>query len=365
MSQGRGSAGPTLPATEPTADPLAGARPPEADTHGGPAPRFAYMIMSHKAPRQVEALADRLFALSPRCLVVVHHDTDGADVPWGGTPPRRAHLVARTPVEWGGWSMVEVMLKLVRFSVERLQADWVVLLSGEDRPVVDLARWERQVVRRGVDAIGGAQALPGRLTLGARRPLTPNMFLARCVHRWWAFPQPSTDIAHRAVGLCMRATRAVTPLVRLEYAHRRQAWVLGLWRRRGPVAGVRFYKGSQWIAMSRRAAEVALHTPPEVEAWFRRSWIPDETYLHTVLRHHPGMVVADEQLTYVPRREPDAGAGWMRLTLADLPAVWASGAAFARKVDPAERPEVLAAIDEAVDRQRLAPVSGPVVGEVR
>jgi hypothetical protein len=39
----------------------------------------------------------------------------------------------------------------------------------------------------------------------------------------------------------------------------------------------------------------------------------------------------------------------------DLPAVWRSEAAFARKVDPDERPHVIKAIDEKVESDRRMP----------
>ena len=42
----------------------------------------------------------------------------------------------------------------------------------------------------------------------------------------------------------------------------------------------------------------------------------------------------------------------MVLSHEDLPIVWRSEAAFARKVDPDERPDVIKAIDEKVETER-------------
>src|SRR5665213_2369863 len=107
--------------------------------------RVAYLVLSHHRPEQVEALAERILDLSPAGQVVVHHDASAPMAPWNGSPPPRVHLLPRTRVLWGDWSMVETSLRLLRFASEELDADWCSFLSGEDRPVVNLARWERAV----------------------------------------------------------------------------------------------------------------------------------------------------------------------------------------------------------------------------
>jgi hypothetical protein len=95
----------------------------------------------------------------------------------------------------------------------------------------------------------------------------------------------------------------------------------------------------------------ALSIDPAVVAWFKHSWIPDEAFLHTALRQVPGLRIADQRTTFVLDTPAQPYPGWMRLSLDDLPAAWASGLPFARKVDLATRPEVVARIDEVVDRQ--------------
>jgi hypothetical protein len=177
-----------------------------------------------------------------------------------------------------------------------------------------------------------------------------------------AIHQPRNDVAHRGIGGLWKLSRWVQPVTAIEYSHRRETWFFGTPRPRGPLAGWTFYKGTQWIAFNRRAAETVLGTDPAVTEWFSHGHIPDETYLQTVLTHAPDLDVRNELVTYVPPMiMPAAGAGptrWMVLGDEDLPTVWASGAAFARKVDPVERPGVLRAIDDEVDRRR-APAADP------
>ncbi len=314
-------------------------------------PRFAYLLLTHKDERDVEELAERIVSLSPTARVVVHHDVEAAGLPWAGNPPEPFHLVERGPVRWGEWSMIEATTRLLRYAVEKLDADWFVLLSGEHRPAAELSGWERDVAASGADALVRADELPARLHFGWR-DFEANRYLARGRHRWYRVPRPRSHLAHRAIGGAMKLGRGAHPLVAIEYFHRHDAWLVGLRRRAGVMRGRRFWRGSQWLALDRRAADAVLHPDPAVRAWFEKSLIPDETYLQTLLRITPGLSVADRATSFVPEEPDRPTPGWMYLSTDDLPAVWASGAAFVRKVDRSGRPDVVRAIDAAVDRHR-------------
>jgi hypothetical protein len=325
--------------------------------------RFAYLLLTHKDVSDVEELAARIVSLSPTAQVVVHHDVEASGLPWTGQPPAPFHLVERGPVRWGGWSMIEATTRMVRYAVEELEADWFVLLSGEHRPAADLSCWERDVAASGSNALVRADELPMRLRFGWR-DFPANRYLARGRHRWYLVPRPRSNLAHRAIGGAMKLSRGAHPLLAIEYFHRHDGWQVGLRRRAGVMRGRRFWRGSQWLALDRRAAGVVLNPDPAVKAWFEKSLIPDETYLQTLLRLTPGLSVADRATSFVPEEPEHPTPGWMYISTDDLPAAWASGAAFFRKVDRRERPEVVEAIDEGLDRRRSAshPGSAPPSG---
>ena len=314
-------------------------------------PRFAYLILSHKEPRQVEALAARILELSPHGQVVVHHDLDSDDLPWGGRPPDRVNFVPRTRILWGDWSIVDATLRMVRFALEELHADWFVILSGEHWPVADLRTWEAASAASGADAFVEGDPLPSRLRLG-RADEGGNMYLSRCLHRWVSVRQPHSSLAHRAIGGIWKLSLYIAPITTVEYSHRRETWFFGRPRAGGALRNWTFYKGSQWIAFNRRSAETILHADPAVTDWFRRGHIPDETYFHTVLHQSTHLTVTNDVVTYVPVGPKTAVQRWMVLRVEELPAVWRSGAAFARKVDLADRPEVIRALNAEVDRRR-------------
>jgi hypothetical protein len=307
--------------------------------------------LTHKSALHVEALARRIRDLSPDALIVVHHDARANDLPWDGQPPRGVHLVERGPVSWGDWSMIEASLRMLRFAIDRFDASWFVLLSGEHRPAVDLRQWEARTATSGIDALLGAERLPDRIHFGTT-DFDRNQYLARSRLRWRLFPRPRSEVGHRLVGVLAKLSARTRPIVSVEYIHRRESWAVG-WRRSSrPVRGVSFYRGSQWFALNHRAATAALAIQPALVEWFKESWIPDEAYLQTALRGDPGLVIADTPTTFVLDTPETPYPGWMQLSPADLPAVWASGLPFARKVDPSTRPGVVVSIDRVADRQR-------------
>lgn len=307
----------------------------------------AYLILTHKDPDQVEALAWRIHQLSPTSHIVVHHDRKADTLPWGGTPPHWVHMVERIQVEWGDWSIVEATLRMFRLAHEELRASWCVVISGEHWPVIDLVPWERDVAASAVDAYLPAVLLPSRLRFGSS-DRDGNRFLARCIHRWFRINRPRSDLVHRALAALSKISLWTHPVAKLEFSLRSNAWFLGIPRHRGPVRGWNFYKGSEWLACNAHAVEVLLRTDTVVREFFRRSHIPDESYVQTVLRHS-GLAIDTAEVTWVPPEPEVAEAGWMLLKTKQLAEVRTSGVAFARKVDPSRNADVIEAIDRLVN----------------
>jgi hypothetical protein len=324
--------------------------PPEKQPQTTRQPRFAYLLMTHLECEQVEELTARILDLSSG-VVVVHHDAASTGVPWDGNPPERVALVDRSKILWGDWSIVDATLRMLRKALVEFEADWFVVISGEHRPVLDLASWEAAASSSGFDAFVEAEPLPDAPHFG-RRDFDTNRFLARSTHRWFTVPKPRLHLAHRGLCALFKLSRYVQPLLTLEYTDRRHAWFVGVPRSRGPVKGWTLYKGSQWIAFNRRAAEALFTVGPDVTNWFRRGHIQDEIYIQTVLNHRQDLAVDNRVVTFVPPFPEESWDGWMYLQEDQLPDVWRSGAAFARKVDPVGRRDVMALIDGELDRHR-------------
>jgi len=255
-------------------------------------------------------------------------------------------MVDRMQVLWGDWSIVEASLRLLRFASEKLDADWCVFLSGEDRPVVDLARWEQDTRRAGNDGLVPARALTRKPSFG-RRPTFEDLSLVRSSYRWRELP-PVAGGARRVIELARRVSRFAQPLFKIEYTDRRDRFFLGLPRRRRLPPGWILYHGPQWVACGRRAVDALLRADDTVVEWYRHTWIPDESFFHTVLHNHPGLVLAETPLTYVVPYNTKRRRGDMALRVEDLDAIHASGAAFARKFDPSVDPDILRVVEAEI-----------------
>jgi len=301
----------------------------------------------------VRALADRILELSPNGHVVVHHDSTGADPPWEGAPPSRVHTIDPVAVKWGGWSIVEASLRLVRFAADELAADWFVFLSGDDRPIVDLARWEDRVREDAIDGIVEATRITKRPVLG-RRPTREDLNYARYMYRWRAVPAVRNAAGQTAVEFTRRISRWAQPLFKIERTPRREEWMLGFPRRsRSLPGGLALYIGPQWVSFGRRAAKALLDADPALVDWYRETWIPDQSFFQTVLYNEPSLTMRNAPVTFVPKQgiRPGPG-GWMLLRTGDLEDLRQSGCAFARKFDAEIEPEILRVVDEAIDASR-------------
>jgi hypothetical protein len=112
-------------------------------------------------------------------------------------------------------------------------------------------------------------------------------------------------------------------------------------RVRAPFAACR--RGSDWLTVNRRCAELLDAAPPALERHFARTLLPTEAWPHTVLHGEPGLRLSGDGRRYT-RWEPGSLHPDV-LGMADLEPMLASGADFARKFDAEVDAEVLDALD--------------------
>ncbi len=114
------------------------------------------------------------------------------------------------------------------------------------------------------------------------------------------------------------------------------------------------------MALSSRAVDVLLAVDPDITSHFRRTLIPDEAYIHTVLLNEPGLNVKEGRSTYAPW-EHFGRLPHLVLREEDLPAVIASQAPFARKIGEGALAEVTVTLNELCQRgESEAPDEGQV-----
>ncbi|HEY0118686.1 MAG TPA: hypothetical protein VGC04_07900 [Cellulomonas sp.] len=300
----------------------------------------AYVVLSHRHPDQVERLVRRILELSPDAAVLVRHDARAAAAPVLASA--RVRVEAHTDAsDWGSWDLVRATLGAMHRAAEMFDPAMLVLVSGQDYPCRDLARWERDF-----GAAGGGWACAYLHPLHYR-PRWGRGYgagddtLTRYLYRWYPLPggrwlhRSGSRVAAALRWLLVRAGHYLEPVLCVRNVTRGRGYHVGLRALRTPFgAGTPCQMGSQWLAMDRGAlAEVerALSGDRVLRRTYRRAIIPDESFVQTVLARRGPPLEGFSVSHSVWQAERDAPR---TLTLGDLDGVLASGAAFCRKLEP-------------------------------
>jgi hypothetical protein len=295
--------------------------------------RIAILILAHR----VAPLHFLLRALGDRFAVYLHFDAR-ADAAGLDLPP---HVIpiARRPVHWGGWSMMQATLDLMAAARDH---DVLALVSGDTIPLLP------------PDALHDALASPGpdRIDLVEVQndPSLAGQPRETSVARYgWEQPWRFHNFVHWDDPL-------LNPFGSEETARHyglpsdTANWLRGTTQRLvaealaalppRPALFSRLRYGMQWWALTGETVATllpALHAP-EVAAYFRFFPVPDEHMIQTML------------IALQPDRRARPAPMWQRrspaLDLAALRDSQAAGALFARKFDADATPEVAAAILE-------------------
>jgi hypothetical protein len=275
----------------------------------------AYLILSYTHPELVTRLVTTLRTGSADAAVVVHHDDRRCAL----GPVDGLRIEPPSPIEWGHATQLAAVLRCLRWVNERLDFDWLVLLSGQDYPIRAVHEIESELRRADVDAFIVAEPVaPLRLRRGA-----VDEFARRYRYRWQRVPERLGTLAARA-----------DPLVQVR---RLPSGTYAGLPARPPLPP---FHGSDWFTLSRRAVQAVLATPP---AHFLRTVIPTEAFVHTVIANDPSLTYLNDHRRYAVF-DPPWSANPRVLGIADLDAAIATGGHFARKFDD------LAVLDE-IDRR--------------
>jgi hypothetical protein len=325
-----------------------------------PGSRVVYLIWTHTRPEQIMRVVRAVRTLSPHSTIVVHHDPRGCQVDEDALAAvGGVRLVySEAPMRWGDVSVLDALLRSLRWVEEHLDYDWIVHLSGQDYPIRPLAELERRLADEGRDGyiihdrLGTEREVASRLREEAVR---------RYFFQYYQLPRLRAGRllpagVRTAVRRRGQALKKVAAPVYLKPLPREEGVRAGRRARRTPFRdGYACYKGSLWVALSRHAVRRYLATladRPELYRYYRRTINPDESITATVLANDPTV-----RLDPDPLRFTDWHAGGAHpdvITVEHLDAMLASDKFFARKFDPGVDAEVLDEIDR---RLGLAPVT--------
>lgn len=272
----------------------------------------------------------------PETEVVVRHDQRLTALSREDVEDRGGYMLEDgIDVRWGEFSYLRVLLGAFEWALERLQPDWIVVLSGQDYPLRPPADIEARLGATPADAfLTAAWELPI-----AHRPEPPaEEFFLRYAYRHFRVPDwvPAVPTALRSLLYTREMPAGLGKRV-------------GLRRARLPFGPARrCFVSSDWLTLSARAAKVVTETARREHALmrhYRGSLIPSESFFATVLLNHPELEVAPDDSRLISFAGPGVPHPDV-FTSADLGRLVDSGMDLARKFDEEVDAEVLDALDE-------------------
>ncbi len=225
--------------------------------------KIAYILLTHKDPDGVIAQASRLTAGGD--YVAIHFDARADQRDFDrinaalSDNPGVTFAKRRIKCGWGQWSLVEATLGAVRAAVDAFpRASHFYMLSGDCMPIKSAEYAHAFLDRDDIDYIESVDFFNSDwIKTGIKEGrLVYRHFFNERTHKEWFYRSMKLQDS------------------------------LGL--RRAIPADIQMQIGSQWWCLRRRTIESMLEfiaKRRDVMRFFRTTWIPDETFFQTLVRH--------------------------------------------------------------------------------
>ena len=225
--------------------------------------RIAYILLCHKDPEGIVAQALRLTAVGD--FIAIHFDARARREDFDkihaalAANPNVAFAKKRIKCGWGAWSLVGATLLALRAAVESFpRATHFYMLSGDCMPTKTAEYAHSFLDAQEVDFIES-------FDFYASDWIKTGIKEERLTYRHWFNERTQKRLFYASLNLQRRLKLA-----------------------RKVPSDIQMQIGSQWWCLRRRTVEWVLDfidKRPDVMVFFKTSWIPDETFFQTIVRH--------------------------------------------------------------------------------
>lgn len=306
--------------------------------------RITFGILSVRA--DCEVVQQQVDVLGQHHRIIIHHDFGQA--PDFYVEGANCQIIRDyVPTDWGRWSQLEAILKILQVALKTTDFDYIQLLSESCLPVRPLAEFEdylsedRPDANIGLMPIGAAPDDVGRLNY-AWRYQTNSRWASKAVGRaatWCRDPDILNDKSRREVvgGL------AVVPAAVRKNVLNRFKYAIGnaiistatckAFASHPFSERFRCYVGSTWFCLSRNVVQHVLETIADnskLVTHYRETRSPDESIIHTIVGNSKFSRIRDLNHVLFWRTR---STGPDILSLDHYTAIRASDKFFARKFD--------------------------------
>lgn len=225
--------------------------------------RIAFILLCHKDPDAVIAQARRL--VSAGDYVAIHFDARAPEVDFTAIhaalqdSPNVVFARRRIKCGWGEWSLVAATLEALRAAVTTWpDATHFYMVSGDCMPIKTAEYAHAFLDQRDCDYIEAVDFFTsGWIRTGMQED--------RLYYRHWFNEREQKRLFYASLGV-QRALKLA----------------------REVPEGIKVHIGSQWWCLRRATVETLLAfcaERPDVVRFFSTTWIPDETFFQTLVRH--------------------------------------------------------------------------------
>jgi hypothetical protein len=225
--------------------------------------KIAYLLLCHKDPEAIIQQAERLTAAGD--YMVIHFDGRASDQEFDEIRatlkdnPNVCFTRRRIKCGWGEWSLVQATLKAIEAGLEAFpRASHFYMLSG-DCMAIKTAQYAHQFLdRHDCDFIESVDFFESNW-------IKTGMKEERLIYRHYFNERKHKRLFEMSVALQQK---------------------LGLERK--IPADLQMQIGSQWWCLRRRTVESIIDLVKkrrDIIRFFRTTWIPDETFFQTLVRH--------------------------------------------------------------------------------
>ncbi len=229
-----------------------------------PQMKICYLILAHNNFRHLDRLIEALYR-SDDCFYI--HIDKKSDVNYMPEYTNVHIIPQHIDIKWGGYSMIEASLALLRYGVSHFSdADYYILLSGVDYPIrskqflLDLLQQKKEYIDLAPVPV----------------PFKP---VERYQYYYFNFER--------------RNLKLYNPKFLLEVLLKK----LNVKR----TAPFTVYAGTQWFALTRECVDYILKTIDEDKRYiefFKHTLVPDEAFFQTIIGNSPFLDNVASSLTY-------------------------------------------------------------------
>lgn len=317
--------------------------------------RVCYYIQTHKGPGQIVRLVERIKHASPESVVLIHHDSSGPALDAQRLESVPGVHVLIGPGGYGNFTHLDRFFAAVDwFEAHDVEFDWLQNMTGQDYPIQPIAATHRFLAES--DADGYLQYAPvfvDRTPPDADWGAGPEFRLCNKFDTTMRF-----EYRHRWIGRPTKTKqRYLRPLMAIDWL---QPWVrislaystVAVRRRNTIFNDDDFicYGGSFFCTLSAQCVRYArdfARENPDIVAFFRGMPAPNEVFLQTVLVNSKKFRIIPDGKRYIDWTNSRNNHPKV-LGVADLPAMLASDAHWARKFDSDADHRVLDILDTRI-----------------